>query len=138
MAQVRGAITQRLEGKGEPLSGGGISSGLLSFLKIGDTVGGAIKSGGTTRRAARSVILDCDHPDLMEFINWKVKEEEKASALIKSGYSSNYEGEAYQTVSGQNANNSVCITDKFMEAANKKEQWFLKNRIDTYGTITDA
>src|SRR5208337_3950079 len=72
-----------IRGKNEPLSGGGVSSGLLSFLKIGDAVGGAIKSGGTTRRASRMAILNDDHPDLIEFIQWKPKEEEKARALIE-------------------------------------------------------
>src|SRR5438128_1314780 len=71
-----------LRGDGEPLSGGGKSSGLMSFLKIGDRAAGAIKSGGTTRRAAKMVVLDLDHPDIEEFINWKVAEEQKVAALI--------------------------------------------------------
>src|SRR5207245_6834823 len=68
--------------EGEPLSGGGKSSGLMSFLKIGDRAAGAIKSGGTTRRAAKMVVLDLDHPDIEEFINWKVVEEQKVAALV--------------------------------------------------------
>ena len=91
-----------LRGSGESLSGGGKSSGLMSWLKIGDRAAGAIKSGGTTRRAAKMVILDEDHPDIEQFIDWKVKEERKVAALIAAGYSADYEGEAYQTVSGQN------------------------------------
>src|SRR5207248_5875829 len=71
-----------LRGEGEPLSGGGKSSGLMSFLKIGDRAAGAIKSGGTTRRAAKMVVLDLDHPDIEEFINWKVTEEQKVAALV--------------------------------------------------------
>ena len=79
----------------------------MSFLKIGDRAAGAIKSGGTTRRAAKMVCLDLDHPEIVEFINWKVEEEKKVGALIAAGYASDYEGEAYKTVSGQNSNNSV-------------------------------
>src|SRR5207302_6206801 len=73
----------QLRGEGEPLSGGGKSSGLMSFLKIGDRAAGAIKSGGTTRRAAKMVVLDLDHPDIEEFINWKVVEEQKVAALVQ-------------------------------------------------------
>jgi len=80
------------------------------LLKIGDRAAGAIKSGGTTRRAAKMVVLNIDHPDIEEFIDWKVKEERKVAALIAAGYDSAYEGEAYQTVSGQNSNNSVRVT----------------------------
>ena len=94
-----------IRGEGEKLSGGGTSSGLMSFLKIGDRAAGAIKSGGTTRRAAKMVCLDLDHPEIVEFVNWKVQEEDKVAALIAAGYSSDYEGEAYRTVSGQNSNN---------------------------------
>ena len=71
-----------LRGGKEPLSGGGVSSGLMSFLKIGDTAAGSIKSGGTTRRAAKMVCLDVDHPDIEQFVNWKVKEEQKVAALV--------------------------------------------------------
>ena len=95
-----------IRGGGERLSGGGTSSGLMSFLKIGDRAAGAIKSGGTTRRAAKMVCLDLDHPEIVEFINWKMEEEKKVAALIAAGYPSDYEGEAYATVSGQNSNNS--------------------------------
>ena len=102
-----------LRATGERLSGGGASSGVISYLKVFDAMAGAIKSGGT-RRSAKMVILDIDHPDIEEFINWKEKEEKKAKTLIKGGYSSDWEGEAYQTVSGQNSNNSVRVTDTFM------------------------
>lgn len=166
-----------LRGKGEPLEGGGVSSGLLSWLKIGDVSAGGIKSGGTTRRAAKMVIVDVDHPDIEEFIDWKVKEEEKVAALItgskinkkyletllkldlngeeyqkvlaearKAGvpeqyiqrtlqlseqdiavefeaFNNDWQGEAYKTVSGQNSNNSVSVTDAFMKAVENNDMW---------------
>src|SRR5205807_358897 len=77
-----GTNFSNLRGEGEPLSGGGKSSGLMSFLKIGDRAAGAIKSGGTTRRAAKMVVLDLDHPDIEEFVNWKVVEEQKVASLV--------------------------------------------------------
>ena len=77
-----GSNFSHLRGEGEPLSGGGKSSGLMSFLKIGDRAAGAIKSGGTTRRAAKMVVLDLDHPDIEEFVNWKVTEEQKVADLV--------------------------------------------------------
>jgi len=119
-----------LRGKGESLSGGGRSSGLMSWLRIGDRAAGAIKSGGTTRRAAKMVTLNLDHPDIEEFISWKVKEEKKVAALIAAGYPSDYEGEAYQTVSGQNSNNSVRVPNKFMTALDNDGSWNLTWRTD--------
>jgi ribonucleoside-diphosphate reductase alpha chain len=119
-----------IRGEGEKLSGGGTSSGLMSFLKIGDRAAGAIKSGGTTRRAAKMVCLDLDHPEIMDFINWKVEEEKKVGALIAAGYPSDYEGEAYRTVSGQNSNNSIRIPNEFFEKLDKNEDWELKARTD--------
>ncbi len=119
-----------IRGEGEKLSGGGTSSGLMSFLKIGDRAAGAIKSGGTTRRAAKMVCLDLDHPEIMSFINWKVEEEKKVGALIAAGYPSDYEGEAYKTVSGQNSNNSVRIPNEFFEKLENNEDWELKGRSD--------
>ncbi|MBF8280376.1 MAG: ribonucleoside-diphosphate reductase, adenosylcobalamin-dependent [Candidatus Magasanikbacteria bacterium] len=119
-----------LRGNGEPLSGGGRSSGLMSFLKIGDRAAGAIKSGGTTRRAAKMVCLDIDHPDIEAFVNWKVEEEKKVAALIVGGYPSDYEGEAYLTVSGQNSNNSVRIPNSFFRAVLEDGDWNLKWRTD--------
>ncbi len=119
-----------LRGAGEKLSGGGTSSGLMSFLKIGDRAAGAIKSGGTTRRAAKMVCLDIDHPEIVEFVNWKVEEEKKVAALIAAGYPSDYEGEAYRTVSGQNSNNSVRIPNEFFYALEENGEWKLKGRKD--------
>ncbi|MGZ5282182.1 MAG: vitamin B12-dependent ribonucleotide reductase [Bacteroidia bacterium] len=117
-----------VRGANESLSGGGHSSGLMSFLKVGDRAAGAIKSGGTTRRAAKMVVLDMDHPEIEEFINWKVEEEKKVAALIAAGYSSDYEGEAYRTVSGQNSNNSVRIPNDFLRAVEADTDWHLKAR----------
>ncbi len=123
-----GTNFSNIRGEGEKLSGGGTSSGLMSFLKIGDRSAGAIKSGGTTRRAAKMVCLDLDHPEIENFINWKVEEEKKVAALIAAGYASDYEGEAYRTVSGQNSNNSVRIPNEFFEKLAKGEDWELKAR----------
>jgi len=125
-----GTNFSHIRGEGEKLSGGGTSSGLMSFLKIGDRAAGAIKSGGTTRRAAKMVCLDLDHPEVMEFINWKVEEEKKVAALIAAGYPSDYEGEAYKTVSGQNSNNSVRIPNAFFHRLENGEDWELTARSD--------
>ncbi|MFN5545090.1 MAG: adenosylcobalamin-dependent ribonucleoside-diphosphate reductase, partial [Bacteroidota bacterium] len=125
-----GTNFSRIRGSNEKLSGGGSSSGLMSFLKIGDRAAGAIKSGGTTRRAAKMVCLDLDHPEIVEFINWKKDEEKKVAALIAAGYPSDYEGEAYATVSGQNSNNSVRIPHEFFTALNEGKDWELKARTD--------
>ena len=125
-----GTNFSQIRGGGEKLSGGGTSSGLMSFLKIGDRAAGAIKSGGTTRRAAKMVCLDLDHPEIMEFINWKVGEEKKVAALVEAGYDNSYEGEAYATVSGQNSNNSVRIPNSFFKALEEDGDWELKARTD--------
>ncbi len=125
-----GTNFSKIRGAGEKLSGGGTSSGIMSFLKIGDRSAGAIKSGGTTRRAAKMVSLDMDHPEILEFIEWKVKEEDKVGALISAGYPSDYEGEAYATVSGQNSNNSIRIPNEFFAKLAAKEDWELKARTD--------
>jgi len=125
-----GTNFSHLRGEGEKLSGGGTSSGLMSFLKIGDRAAGAIKSGGTTRRAAKMVCLDLDHPEIVEFVNWKVEEEKKVGALISAGYASDYEGEAYKTVSGQNSNNSVRIPNEFFRVLQEDGEWELKGRMD--------
>ncbi|MCG6901105.1 MAG: vitamin B12-dependent ribonucleotide reductase [Rhodobacter sp.] len=187
-----------LRGEGESLSGGGKSSGLMGFLKIGDRAAGAIKSGGTTRRAAKMVICDADHPDIEEFINWKVKEEQKVASLVagskahearlneifaaiaqwdgdladatdpaknptlksavraakkaaipetyvkrvldyaRQGYTSiefptydtDWDSEAYNSVSGQNSNNSVRVTDAFLKAVAEDGDWELIRRTD--------
>lgn len=127
-----GSNWSSIRAKGEPLSGGGKSSGLLSFLKVFDRNAGAIKSGGTTRRAAKMNVLDIDHPEIESFITWKAKEEDKVLALGKMGYSTHFDGEAYETVSGQNANNSVRIPDVFMNSVNEKDaNWTLKGRVDS-------
>ncbi|MGD9688452.1 MAG: adenosylcobalamin-dependent ribonucleoside-diphosphate reductase [Phycisphaerales bacterium] len=144
-----GTNFSRLRGENEKLSGGGKSSGLMSWLKIGDRAAGAIKSGGTTRRAAKMVCLDMDHPDIEAFINWKVREEIKVAALVEGlktlrdkrtsvadtetvgqtaerlGLKLDYDfnGEAYATVSGQNSNNSVRIPDAFFEAIDADADW---------------
>ena len=187
-----------LRAEGEKLSGGGKSSGLMGFLKIGDRAAGAIKSGGTTRRAAKMVICDADHPDIEEFINWKVKEEQKVASIVagskthetmlngifqalgswdgleedvydpakndalktairaakkamipetyikrvldyaRQGYDSiefptydtDWDSEAYASVSGQNSNNSIRVTNAFLEAVRKDADWALLNRTD--------
>ena len=187
-----------LRAEGEKLSGGGKSSGLMGFLKIGDRAAGAIKSGGTTRRAAKMVICDADHPDIEEFINWKVKEEQKVASIVagskmhekmlngifaaigawdgavedaydpakndalksairaakksmipetyvkrvldyaRQGYSSiefptydtDWDSEAYASVSGQNSNNSIRVTNAFLAAVKNGEKWALLNRTD--------
>ncbi|HWN80749.1 MAG TPA: LAGLIDADG family homing endonuclease, partial [Candidatus Udaeobacter sp.] len=117
-----------IRGEGEKLSGGGTSSGLMSFLEILDRAAGATKSGGTTRRAAKMVILDMDHPDIVKFINWKAREEEKAGILIAAGLESDFNGEAYKTVSGQNSNNSVRMSDEFMHAVIEGREWITRWR----------
>ena len=192
-----GSNFSHLRGENEPLSGGGKSSGLMSFLKIGDRAAGAIKSGGTTRRAAKMVVVDVDHPDIEEYVEWKVKEEQKVAALVtgsktvkkhmqavmkacvncegtgddcyeieknpalkravkdarkaqvsdnyikrviqfaKQGYTAiefdtydtDWDGEAYRTVSGQNSNNSVRVTDDFLRAVERDESWNLNWRM---------
>ncbi|MBM3567905.1 MAG: vitamin B12-dependent ribonucleotide reductase [Alphaproteobacteria bacterium] len=189
-----GSNFSNLRGENEPLSGGGKSSGLMSFLKIGDRAAGAIKSGGTTRRAAKMVVVDIDHPDIEEFVDWKVVEEQKVAALVtgsrlhhkhlnaimracqgqaedrfdpkanpalraeikaaraamipenyiqraiafaRQGYGSidfrvydtDWTSEAYLTVSGQNANNTVRVTDAFLKAVESDGDWTLTRRI---------
>jgi len=124
-----------LRAKGERLSGGGVSSGLMSFLKGLDRNAGGIKSGGTTRRAAKMVCLDIDHPEIEDFIVWKAREEEKVRALAKMGYSADIDGEAYETVSGQNSNNSIRLTDEFMHkvlrlASDPTQAVQLKGRVE--------
>ncbi|MYG91442.1 MAG: adenosylcobalamin-dependent ribonucleoside-diphosphate reductase, partial [Acidimicrobiia bacterium] len=124
-----GSNFSELRAEGEKLSGGGSSSGVMSFLKIGDRAAGAIKSGGTTRRAAKMVILDIDHPDIEEFINWKKVEEDKARLLIEQGgFPADFNGEAYATISGQNSNNSVRVNDDFIRAVENRDEWELTER----------
>ena len=129
MGSGTGSNFSNLRAEGEPLAGGGKSSGLMSFLKIGDRAAGAIKSGGTTRRAAKMVILDVDHPDIEEFIAWKKIEEDKARILIEhGGFAADFNGEAYATVSGQNSNNSVRVTKNFIHAVVDDSDWELTER----------
>jgi len=118
-----------LREKDAPLNVGGGSSGLLSFLEIFDTSAKATKSGGTTRRAARMVCIDDSHPDLMAVIGWKAREEKKAQSLIKDGWSGGMDGEAYHTVSGQNANISIRFTDDFMRAVRADAPWTFTSRV---------
>jgi len=125
-----GTNFSNLRGRQERLSGGGLSSGLLSFLEVFDRSAGATKSGGTTRRAAKMVCLDMDHPEIADFIEWKAREEQKAKALIAAGYSADFNGEAYKTVAGQNSNNSVRVTDEFMNAVLEDREWQTRARTD--------
>ncbi len=119
-----GTNYSKIRAEGEKLSSGGTSSGLMSFLEIYDKSAGAIKSGGTTRRAAKMVCLDMDHPDIERFIDWKMREEDKARVLIEhGGLPADFNGEAYHTVSGQNSNNSVRVSDAFMEAVQADAPW---------------
>lgn len=124
-----GTNFSRLRSKYEALAGGGSSSGLISFLEVLDRAAGSIKSGGTTRRAAKMVSLDADHPEIFDFVVWKQHEEEKAKALIREGYNGDFEGEAYKTVSGQNANNSVRVSNEFMRAVENNDDWALTARV---------
>ncbi len=130
-----GTNFSRIRGRQEKLSGGGTSSGLMSFLEVLDRGAGATKSGGTTRRAAKMVSLDMDHPEIVDFINWKVKEEQKVKVLIDAGYSSDFNGEAYHTVAGQNSNNSVRLSDAFMHAYLHEDKW--QTRFRTTGEVCD-
>ncbi|HTM57288.1 MAG TPA: vitamin B12-dependent ribonucleotide reductase [Candidatus Udaeobacter sp.] len=118
-----GSNFSKLRGRMEKLSGGGTSSGLMSFLEVLDRGAGATKSGGTTRRAAKMVVLDLDHPEIVDFVRWKVREEKKVAALVQAGFSSDFNGDAYGTVSGQNSNNSVRVPDSFMEALGTGGTW---------------
>ena len=126
-----GVNLSRIRSSKEQLGGGGTASGPVSFMKAADASAGVIKSGGKTRRAAKMVILDVDHPDIEEFINCKVEEEKKAWALIKAGYDSSLDGPAYGSVFFQNANNSVRVTDEFMNAVINDQDW--KTRFVTTG-----
>jgi ribonucleoside-diphosphate reductase alpha chain len=119
-----------LRGSHESLSGGGIASGPVSFMKGFDAFAGVIKSGGKTRRAAKMVILNVDHPDIMEFIESKMKEERKAHVLIEQGYDPAIDGEAYSSVFFQNANHSVRVTDDFMRAVEEDRDWWTRNVTD--------
>jgi ribonucleoside-diphosphate reductase alpha chain len=119
-----------LRGSRESLSGGGIASGPVSFMKGFDAFAGVIKSGGKTRRAAKMVILNVEHPDIVDFIESKMREERKAHVLIGQGYDSAIDGEAYSSVFFQNANHSVRVTDDFMRAVEEDRDWWTRNVAD--------
>ncbi len=131
-----GSNFSALRGRQEKLSGGGTSSGLMSFLEVLDRAAGATKSGGTTRRAAKMVCLNVDHPEILDFVRWKSREEKKAQALIAAGYPADFNGEAYHTVSGQNSNNSVRVTDEFMRAVEQDGAW--ETRARTTGAVCET
>jgi ribonucleoside-diphosphate reductase alpha chain len=118
-----GTDLSTIRSRREKLSGGGTPSGPLSFMKVYDSIAGVVKSGGKTRRAAKMQSLKVTHPDVLEFIECKWNEEQKAHALIRQGYESNFNGEAYSSVFFQNANLSVRVTDPFMEAVRDGKEW---------------
>jgi ribonucleoside-diphosphate reductase alpha chain len=118
-----GTNLSALRSADESLSGGGKASGPISFMRGYDAFAGVIKSGGKTRRAAKMVILNIDHPDIVEFIECKAKEERKAWTLVAAGYDSSLDGDAYSSIFFQNANNSVRVTDEFMQAAEQDREW---------------
>jgi ribonucleoside-diphosphate reductase alpha chain len=118
-----GVNLSRIRSGKEKLAGGGTASGPVSFMKAADASAGVIKSGGKTRRAAKMVVLNADHPDIVDFIRCKEEEEKKAWALIDAGYDGSLDGPAYGSVFFQNANNSVRVTDAFMRAAEEDDAW---------------
>jgi len=130
-----GVNLSKLRSSKERLVGGGTASGPVSFMKAADASAGVIKSGGKTRRAAKMVVLNVDHPDVMEFITCKMEEERKARALIAAGYDSSLDGAAYGSVAFQNANNSVRVTDAFMSAVIADGDW--QTRFVRTGEIAD-
>ena len=132
-----GVNLSKIRSSKEQLAGGGTASGPVSFMKAADASAGVIKSGGKTRRAAKMVVLNVDHPDIEEFVKCKVEEEKKAWALIEAGYDSSLDGPAYGSVFFQNANNSVRVSDQFMQAVQEDREWqtrYIKNGevCDTY------
>ncbi len=131
-----GSNLSPLRSSKEKLSGGGVASGPVSFMRGFDAFAGVIKSGGKTRRAAKMVILNIDHPDIEEFINSKANEEKKAWALIDAGYDGSFNGEAYNSIFFQNANHSVRVTDAFMQAVQHDREW--QTRAVTTGEVVDT
>src|SRR5918996_886521 len=117
-----GINLSKIRGSMEPLSKGGVASGPVSFMRGADAWAGSIKSGGGTRRAAKMVVLDVDHPDVEDFIWCKAREEEKAAALKAAGFDMRIDGDGFTSIQYQNANNSVRVTDEFMEKAARGEQ----------------
>ena len=120
-----GINLSRIRGSMEPLSRGGTASGPVSFMRGADAWAGSIKSGGGTRRAAKMVVLDVDHPDIRDFIWCKAKEEDKAAALRDAGFDMSIDGEGFYSIQYQNANNSVRVTDEFMNAVENDDEWHL-------------
>jgi ribonucleoside-diphosphate reductase alpha chain len=131
-----GVNLSRIRSSKEALAGGGTASGPVSFMKAADASAGVIKSGGKTRRAAKMVVLNVDHPDIVEFIDCKSNEEKKAWTLIDAGYDASIDGEAYGSIFFQNANNSVRVTDEFMQAVLDDKEWHTRNVID--GEIAES
>ena len=125
-----GINLSKIRGSNEALSKGGTASGPVSFMRGADSWAGAIKSGGGTRRAAKMVVLDVDHPDIKKFIWCKADEEKKAAALRDAGFDMRLDSEAFASVQFQNANNSVRVSDEFMQAAADDNDWELINRVD--------
>ena len=123
-----GINLSKIRGSMEPLSRGGTASGPVSFMRGADAWAGSIKSGGGTRRAAKMVVLDVDHPDIREFIWCKAKEEDKALALREAGFDMSIDGDGFHSIQYQNANNSVRVTDEFMRAVENDEDWHLISR----------
>ncbi|HZP42384.1 MAG TPA: vitamin B12-dependent ribonucleotide reductase [Candidatus Binatia bacterium] len=131
-----GVNLSRLRSSKERLAGGGTASGPVSFMRAADASAGVIKSGGKTRRAAKMVVLNADHPDIVEFIRCKAEEERKAWALIAAGYDSSLDGPAYASIFFQNANNSVRVSDQFMNAALEGRPW--STRFVTTGEVCET
>src|SRR6266436_5704257 len=131
-----GVNLSKIRSAREQLAGGGTASGPVSFMKAADASAGVIKSGGKTRRAAKMVVLNADHPDIVEFIRCKAEEERKAWALIAAGYDSSLDGPAYGSIFFQNANNSVRVTDEFMRAALEGRPW--STRYVTNGAVAES
>ncbi len=131
-----GVNLSRIRSSRERLGGGGTASGPVSFMKAADASAGVIKSGGKTRRAAKMVVLNVDHPDILDFVNCKAEEERKARALIAAGYDSSLDGAAYGSVAFQNANNSVRVTDEFMRGVLADGEW--STRFVTTGEVADT
>ncbi|MEA2441299.1 MAG: ribonucleoside-diphosphate reductase alpha chain, partial [Thermoleophilaceae bacterium] len=125
-----GINLSNIRGSSEYLSKGGLASGPVSFMRGADSWAGTIKSGGKTRRAAKMVVLDIDHPDIVDFIWCKAREEEKAAALRDAGFDMSIDGDGFASIQYQNANNSVRVTDEFMKAAEAGEEWQTKARVD--------
>src|SRR5881227_3856304 len=123
-----GINLSKIRSSKEPLSKGGLASGPVSFMRGADAWAGTIKSGGKTRRAAKMVVLDIDHPDILDFIWCKAREEEKAAALRDAGFDMSIDGEGFLSIQYQNANNSVRVTDKFMHAVDHNGEWRLLAR----------